>query len=133
PPGTAAYPVQSSYTMPKETHLLSLMPHMHLRGKDFTYWAIYPDGHSEVLLSVPSYDFAWQAVYRLAEPKVLPRGTRIECLAHFDNSADNPANPDPSQSVKWGEQSWEEMMIGYIDYYEVDSDLAESKGRGRTR
>jgi peroxiredoxin len=117
PPRAANYPVRSSYTFPADAHLLSLMPHMHLRGKDFLYRAAYPDGASEILLSVPAYDFAWQASYRLAEPKALPRGTRIECLAHFDNSVDNPANPDPEQAVSWGEQSWEEMMIGYIDYY----------------
>jgi hypothetical protein len=92
------------------------MPHMHLRGKDFTYTAVYPDGSKEILLSVPAYDFAWQSVYRLTEPKAMPRGTRIDCLAHFDNSADNPVNPDPTQTVKWGDQSWEEMMTGYIDY-----------------
>ena len=118
PPRAADFPVRSSYTFPDDAHLLGLMPHMHLRGKDFLYRAVYPDGGSEILLSVPAYDFAWQAAYRLAGPKRLPRGTRIECLAHFDNSADNPANPDPDQAVSWGEQSWEEMMIGYIDYYD---------------
>ena len=91
---------------------------MHLRGKDFTYTAVYPDGTEEILLSVPAYDFAWQNVYRLTEPKLMPRGTRIDCLAHFDNSPENPANPDPTQTVSWGSQSWEEMMTGYIDYAE---------------
>jgi hypothetical protein len=66
-------------------------------------------------LSVPAYDFGWQSVYRLTEPKRLPKGTRIECLAHFDNSAKNPANPDPTMTVRWGEQTFEEMMIGYLD------------------
>jgi Copper type II ascorbate-dependent monooxygenase, C-terminal domain len=132
PPRTADYPVRSVYTFPRAAHLISLMPHMHLRGKDFLYTAIYPDGSSEILLSVPSYDFAWQAVYRLAEPKRLPRGTRIDCLAHFDNSADNPANPDPDQSVSWGEQSWEEMMIGYIDYYE-DGPITDKESAGTYR
>ena len=92
------------------------MPHMHLRGKDFRYAVTYPDGRSEVLLSVPAFDFAWQSVYRLAEPKALPKGTRIDCLAHFDNSAGNPANPDPTATVHWGDYTWDEMMIGYIDY-----------------
>ncbi len=91
---------------------------MHLRGKSFEYKATYPDGSSEVLLSVPAYDFGWQSYYTLAEPKAMPRGTRIDCLAHFDNSAENPANPDPSKGVIWGEQTFEEMMIGYIDFVE---------------
>jgi peroxiredoxin len=116
PPGAPAHPVRSSHKFAADAHLLSLMPHMHLRGKDFVYTAVYPDGSKEILLSVPAYDFAWQSVYRLAAPKAMPRGTRIDCLAHFDNSADNPANPDPSQTVTWGDQSWEEMMTGYIDY-----------------
>ncbi|HEX8203672.1 MAG TPA: peroxiredoxin, partial [Isosphaeraceae bacterium] len=134
PARVADHAVRSSYTFPAAAHLLSFMPHMHLRGKDFRYTAVYPDGTSEVLLSVPAYDFAWQAVYRLAAPKRLPRGTRVDCLAHFDNSADNPANPDPDQAVSWGEQSWEEMMIGYIDYYEdgpsSDKDSAGADRRG---
>ncbi|MBX6315130.1 MAG: redoxin domain-containing protein [Isosphaeraceae bacterium] len=116
PPGARAYPARATFTVPVDALLLSLMPHMHLRGKDFVYQARYPDGRVETLLSVPAYDFAWQSVYRLATPKPLPRGTRLDCLAHFDNSADNPNNPDPSQTVTWGEQTWDEMMIGYIDY-----------------
>jgi hypothetical protein len=88
---------------------------MHLRGKSFQYTAHYPDGKSEVLLSVPAYDFGWQSVYRLSEPKRLPKGTRIDCLAHFDNSTKNPANPDATKTVRWGEQTFEEMMIGYFD------------------
>ncbi len=116
PPGVSNFEVRAAHTFPKDVRLLSLMPHMHLRGKDFQYTARYPDGTSEVLLSVPSYDFGWQSVYRLAEPKRLPRGTRIECLAHFDNSAANPANPDPTRTVTWGDQVWDEMMIGYLDY-----------------
>jgi peroxiredoxin len=117
PPGAADYESRSSYTFPADAHLLSLMPHMHLRGKDFLYRASYPDGRSEVLLSVPAYDFGWQTIYRLADPKPMPKGTRIDCLAHFDNSSANPANPDPTKEVRWGDQTWDEMMIGYIDYY----------------
>ena len=92
-------------------------PHMHYRGKDMTYTAIYPDGHQEVVLRVPKYDFGWQTTYELAEPKVLPKGTKMHCVAHFDNSAKNPNNPDPNKTVYWGDQTWEEMMIGWIDYY----------------
>ena len=118
PPGVANHAVEASFTFPVDAHLLSLMPHMHLRGKDFRYTAVYPDGRTEILLSVPGFDFGWQSVYRLVEPKPMPRGTRVDCLAHFDNSADNPANPDPTKTVRWGEQTFDEMMIGFIDYFE---------------
>jgi peroxiredoxin/mono/diheme cytochrome c family protein len=133
PPRSPSHEVRSSYIVPAAARLLSLMPHMHLRGKDFLYRAVYPDGTSEILLSVPAYDFAWQASYRLAEPMRLPRGTRIECVAHFDNSPDNPANPDPDHPVAWGEQSWEEMMIGYIDYYEDASAVASEQAAASRR
>ena len=132
PPGADNYPVASSFTFPTDAHLLSFMPHMHLRGKDFQYTATYPDGPSEVLLSVPAYDFGWQSYYRLAEPKAMPQGTRIDCLAHFDNSADNPANPDPTKAVSWGEQTFEEMMIGYIDYVE-DAPIGSEAARPEAR
>jgi peroxiredoxin len=118
PPGAGNYPARSSYTFPNDAHVLTLMPHMHVRGKDFLYTATYPDGRSEVLLSVPAYDFGWQSIYILSEPKAMPKGTRIDCLAHFDNSAANPFNPDPKAEVTWGDYTWDEMMIGYIDYYE---------------
>lgn len=98
-----------------ELLLLSLMPHMHLRGKSFVYEAQYADGSSEVLLNVPRYDFNWQTAYRLTEPKTLPAGTRMHAVAHYDNSEENLANPDPSSEVRWGDQTWEEMMIGYFD------------------
>jgi peroxiredoxin len=117
PPGAKNHPERSSWTFPFDGHLLNLTPHMHLRGVDFIYTATYPDGRSEVLLSVPRYDFNWQSVYRLIEPKPMPKGTRIDCLAHYDNSAENHANPDPGASVSWGEQTTDEMMIGYIDFY----------------
>ncbi len=125
PPGDDNFSVESSLTFDRDARLLGFMPHMHLRGKDFRYTAVYPDGKSEVLLSVPSYDFAWQSAYRLAEPKELPKGTRINCLAHFDNSTENPANPDPTKTVTWGDQTFEEMMIGYVDYVEHGAEKAE--------
>jgi mono/diheme cytochrome c family protein len=117
PPGDANYLVESEWIVPRDTMLLSFMPHMHLRGKDFEYRAEYPDGRKEVLLSVPHYDFGWQTSYRLAQPLLLPKGTKLHCTAHFDNSANNPANPDPKQEVSWGDQTFEEMMIGFIDFY----------------
>ncbi len=118
PPGAASHEVRSTRTFPDDVHLFSLSPHMHLRGKDFKYTATYPDGRSEILLSVPAYDFGWQSAYVFSEPKAIPKGTRIDCVAHFDNSAGNPANPDPTKSVEWGEQSFQEMMMGYFDYVE---------------
>jgi thiol-disulfide isomerase/thioredoxin len=127
PPGAPDHIQRAAWTAPKDLHLLSMTPHMHLRGKSFAYLAHYPDAHEEILLSVPGYDFNWQSVYRLAEPKALPAGTTIHCEAHFDNSAANPANPDPGQTVLWGEQTWDEMMIGFIDYYE-DAPITTSAG-----
>jgi len=123
--GDANAEVKSSHTVRADVHLHSLSPHMHLRGKDFKYTATYPDGRSEVLLSVPAYDFAWQSAYVLSEPKAIPKGTRIDCVAHFDNSAGNLANPDPTKVVRWGEQSFQEMMMGYLDY--VDDAPADFK------
>ena len=78
--------------------------------------AHHPDGSTEILLSVPNYDCNWQSVYRLAEPKRLPKGTTIHCEAHYDNSSENPANPDPNRELTWGEQTREEMLSGYLDY-----------------
>jgi hypothetical protein len=101
---------------------------MHVRGRDFKFTAQYPDGQSEVLLNVPNYDFQWQHRYRLAEPKKIPAGTRIDCVAHFDNSIENPANPDPTKAVTWGDQTWEEMMIGFFTY--VDSPVVKAKTIG---
>ena len=128
PPGARHHESRSSFAFPFDARLLSLSPHMHLRGQDFRYDAVYPDGRREILLSVPAYDFAWQSVYRLVEPKAMPRGTRIECLAHFDNSAGNPSNPDPSAVVRWGDQTWDEMMIGYLDY-DVSDESGAIAGR----
>ena len=88
---------------------------MHVRGKDFKFTITRPGESPQVVLSVPAYDFNWQIYYTLAEPMDLPKGTRIDCLAHFDNSANNPYNPDPSKLVRWGEQTYEEMLIGYCD------------------
>jgi peroxiredoxin len=117
PPGDGNYKVVSSATYDKETAILSFMPHMHLRGKDFEYRVEYPDGHSEVVLSAPRYDFAWQMRYVLAEPLRIPAGSKVVCTAHFDNSKSNKNNPDPTVTVRWGPQTWDEMMIGWMQYY----------------
>jgi hypothetical protein len=116
PPGAANHKVEAEWTAPRDTLLLSLIPHMHLRGKDFEYTLTYPDGRSEKLLSVPHYDFNWQLAYREEQPLLLPKGSTIHCTAHFDNSAANKANPDPKKEVTWGDQTWEEMMIGFVDF-----------------
>ncbi len=116
PAGEADYEAKSETTFDKDSDLLSFLPHMHLRGKDFKYEVVYPDGKRETLLSVPRYDFSWQSNYRLEKPLHLPAGTRIECTAHFDNSKDNLNNPDPTKTVRWGDQTWDEMMIGFVDY-----------------
>jgi len=114
PPNTDDYEVKSTTKLEKDIMLTSLTPHMHVRGKDMIYIAHYPDGKSETLLSVPKYDFNWQISYQLAEAKRLPKGTEIEVIAHYDNSANNKFNPDPTKAVKWGDQTFEEMMIGFF-------------------
>ena len=120
PPGDPNYEVKSSTTFNEDTYLTAMMPHMHVRGKDFVYSVVYPDGKSEIILRVPKYDFNWQLTYELKKPMFLPKGSRLDCVAHFDNSTTNKFNPDPSKEVRWGPQTWEEMMIGFADYYFVD-------------
>ncbi len=116
PPGSANHIVTAT-TRPtqQELTLISLSPHMHVRGKSFRYELVLPTGEREVLLDVPKYDFNWQTRYVLAEPRRLPVGSVIFCRAVFDNSEDNPANPNPTKSIRWGEQTWDEMMIGFFD------------------
>src|SRR5579884_1178251 len=116
PPGDPDYRVEGmKNTFPNGATLLSLFPHMHVRGKAFEYRVSYPDGRTETLLRVPKYDFYWQLEYKLSDPLKLPPGARIEATAWYDNSPNNPKNPDPKAEVRWGEQSWEEMMIGFYD------------------
>lgn len=115
PPGDPNYQVNADFEFGSDTKIADLMPHMHLRGKDFQFTATYPTGESQTLLKVPHYSFSWQNVYYPVSDIVVPKGTKLHCEAHFDNSANNPWNPDPSKEVKWGEQSWDEMMIGFFD------------------
>jgi len=124
PAGDANFEVRSSWTATDDVRIIDLMPHMHVRGKDFTYTAVYPDGHSEVVLQVSKYDFNWQLLYQFREPLFLPKGARLDCVAHFDNSARNKYNPDPAKEVRWGDQTWEEMMIGWFDYVLDKENLA---------
>jgi hypothetical protein len=120
PPGDPDYRVEASVTLQHESTLIYLLPHMHLRGKSFEFRARFPDGETQALLAVPHYSYGWQLSYYLRDPIKLPAGTAIECTAHFDNSSGNPDNPDPTKAVRFGAQSWDEMMIGY---FEVAVDL----------
>jgi mono/diheme cytochrome c family protein len=116
PANDANYESTSSFTFREDSHIWGFMPHMHLRGKDFLYTLVLPDGTKKVLLNVPKYDFNWQLNYWLKEPVAAPKGSRLECLAHHDNSTNNKYNPDPTKTIYWGPQTWEEMMIGWFDY-----------------
>lgn len=135
PPGEDSFPVKARYIFRNDSLLLTLMPHMHLRGKAFRYEATYPDGKHEVLLDVPRYDFGWQTNYRFAEPKLMPRGTRMDCYAVFDNSEDNLNNPDPKAAVRFGDQTFEEMMIGFFELTPVHENLQDPnyKAKALTR
>ncbi len=115
PPGDPNYKVEAKLQLQDDSTLQMLLPHMHLRGKDMEVRAVFPDGHKEILLSVPHYSFAWQLSYYLAEPMKLPAGTILEATAHYDNSPNNKNNPDPSKEVRFGEQSWDEMMFAFFD------------------
>ncbi len=114
PPGMANYKSFSMHRFTDDRLLLFLTPHMHTRGKSFRYEAWYPNGKREILLDVPHWDFNWQIDYVLAEPKLMPKGTQLRCFATYDNSSGNLANPDPSKWVFFGEQTWDEMMIGWF-------------------
>ena len=116
PPGAANHKVTAAYTFDRDVQLISYMPHMHLRGKDMKYEVVFPDGRRQTLLWVPKFEFNWQTVYRLKNPMMIPKGTRIIVTAHFDNSAKNQHNPDPTKAVRWGDPSYDEMMIGWIEY-----------------
>jgi hypothetical protein len=115
PAGDADYSAQATFTVRSPMTLVNLFPHLHLRGKAFQYDVLYPDGRSETILKVDKWSLNWQLSYTLAEPLALPAGTRIRATAWWDNSANNPANPDPSAEVSWGEQSWEEMLVGFMN------------------
>lgn len=128
PPHAGNHQVDSSYTFTQDSLLWSVSPHMHLRGKDFLYRLVYPDGKEETILSVPQYDFGWQTTYTLAEPKRVPKGTKMLCTAHFDNSADNLNNPDPTIEVRYGPQTWEEMCYGWFEICLAEQDLSKQLG-----
>jgi thiol-disulfide isomerase/thioredoxin len=110
------YKAEATFRLRADARILSFAPHMHWRGKDYRYEVIYPDGKRKTLLSVPRWDFNWQNVYRFQEPLKLPKGAKLHAVAHWDNSVNNLLNPDPSKVVRFGLQSWEEMMVGYMVY-----------------
>lgn len=116
PAHAANHELRAIHTLQEESTIVSYFPHMHLRGKDMAFVARYPDGRAETLLSVPEYDFDWQLFYYPKEPKTFPAGTEIEIIAHYDNSAANDKNPDPSRAVGFGLQSTDEMMFGVFEY-----------------
>ena len=109
--------MRASRVLPNDTVITAFTPHMHVRGKDMTYVAKYPDGRTETLLSVPKYDFNWQTDYVFTQPLKFPKGTKIHATAWYDNSAANRSNPDPGKDVWWGDQTWEEMMYTSITYW----------------
>lgn len=119
PAGAPNHRIDFRYELKTDSKIVSYLPHMHLRGKQMSFIAVHPDGRREILLDVPEFDFNWQTIYYPKEPKLLPKGTVIEVVAHFDNSADNPANPDPNQAVRWGLEATDEMMFGVFELIEV--------------
>jgi len=128
PAGEANYRVESAVVFTEDSTLYSVFPHMHVRGKSFEYRLVYPDGHSEIVASMPAYDFNWQGSYQFKTPLDVPKGSRLECVAYFDNSKANKANPDSAKDVRWGDQTWEEMMIGFMDYSTKSQRIGKTVG-----
>ena len=116
PAGAPDYSLAAEMTTTADVTLRQILPHTHLRGKSWEYTVTYPDGRNELILSVPKYDFNWQTSYVFAEPLKLPKGSKLRAVAHYDNSAANNSNPDPTVEVHWGDQTWEEMMFSSIVY-----------------
>ena len=116
PPGADNHEVKACYTFSRDVEIMTLLPHMHVRGKDMKYEAIYPDGRRETVLFVPNYNFNWQTLYKLEKPLALPKGAKLLVTAHYDNSEKNKYNPDPTKTVRFGDPTYDEMMVGYFDY-----------------
>jgi hypothetical protein len=117
PPFTENHSETRERVAPFGFHITSFMPHMHVRGKAFKYEVVFPDGRQETLLDIPHYDFNWQLSYDLKQPKYIPKGSRVLVTGVFDNSTANRANPDPSKAVRWGSQTYDEMLIGYMEIF----------------
>ena len=128
PPHAKAHSDTAERTFKRDILVYDLLPHAHYRGKASEFRAFYPDGSEELLLRVPNYDFNWQTSYVLEQPKVLPAGTRVVHTTWWDNSAQNPANPDPSRAVPWGRQSWDEMLFGTISFRYLDVETGQPTG-----
>ncbi len=120
PPGDGDHKVTSCFVLPKDLTAVAYTAHMHFRGKSMKTEAIYPDGRRELLFNVPKYDFRWQETYFLKNQFLLPKGTKLVTTAYFDNSANNPLNPDPTKTIRWGEPSNEEMMGFWLAYADVE-------------
>jgi hypothetical protein len=116
PAGEADQAVPTAIEFKEDAHITAIFPHTHLRGKSWEYRLVYPDGRSQVVLPVPNYDFNWQTYYIFNTPVAAPKGARLEAVAHYDNSANNKSNPDPTIAVKWGQQTWQEMQYTGITY-----------------
>jgi len=123
PPHDPDHVVTADRKFRRDTLIVGFMPHLHVRGTAFRYEAVYPDGRQEVLLDVPEYDFNWQLWYQPVEPILMPKGSRLVCTAHYDNSADNVYNPDPDAEVHFGEQTWDEMMFGWYVWIDPNENL----------
>ena len=119
PPGAAHFEMRSVYMVDQDINVVSFFPHMHLRGTDMKMTATFPDGRQETLLNVPEYDFNWQLFYYPKETVALPKGTRVDLVAHYDNSSANKHNPDPTKAVTFGEASTNEMMFGLFEFTAV--------------
>jgi hypothetical protein len=117
PPGVADHREEASLRIPFDATILGFLPHLHVRGTACRYELVRSDGGRTTLLDIPHYDFNWQLLYRLHEPLGLRAGDRLVFTAWYDNSAGNPANPDPSQTVRWGPQTFDEMHLGYVEYF----------------
>lgn len=120
PANDPAFEQTATITIGKDANIHSFLPHMHFRGKYMRFYADYPDGSSEELINIAQYNYAWQMSYTYAEPKFVPAGTKITAVGAFDNSAQNPANPDPERTVPWGQQSWDEMFFGAVQWKNID-------------
>jgi mono/diheme cytochrome c family protein len=131
PPGADHHKVSACWTTKEDIHIVTLMPHMHLRGAAMEIKAFYPDGREELLLNVPNYSFSWQEVYYLKTPVAIPKGTKILVNGYFDNSARNKFNPDPAKAVRWGDPTYDEMMIGWVDYTVDSQQLRPSQAENR--
>jgi len=125
PPHDPDFVVQADRKFRRDTLLVGFMPHLHVRGTAFRYEAVYPDGRTEILLDVPRYDFNWQLWYQPVEPVLMPKGSRLVCTAHYDNSEENPYNPDAAAEVRFGEQTWDEMMFGWFVWIDPHENLQQ--------